>query len=142
MKIATTSGIKVGELAKSKDTKSGNEDSVIYSIPCNICDKEYIGETGRGLDKRIAEHKNDVRKHRTSNSLVVHVDSHKHLPNWDAVTELDVGLNKRMRKAIEAAYICNKNVTNHREGFIKWAAPAAKLALRGIASRSPRGQRS
>ena len=62
MKISTTSGTKIGELTKGKQSKPKNQGSVIYSIPCNGCNREYIGETSRGLGKRIAEHKNDIQK--------------------------------------------------------------------------------
>ena len=52
------------------------------------------------------------------------------MPKWEAATEVEVGLEKSMRKAIEAALITTKNVNNHREGFVRWAGHAAKLALR------------
>lgn len=130
LRIATSSGEKIGEVTTARQTKAINEKSVIYNIPCKGCTKEYIGETGRGLKKRITEHKKDVIKHRTSNSLVLHIDKFKHLPNWEAASEIRIGLDKRMRKALEAAYITQKDVTNHREGFVRWSANAAKLALR------------
>ena len=129
LKVATAGGIKIGDMCKDKQTKVTNENSVIYRIPCKGCDKVYIGETSRGLKKRISEHKNDVLKHNVSNSLVVHIDNYGHLPDWNAATEVKTGLEKNMRKAIEAAIIHTNNVNNHREGFHKWALPAAKLAL-------------
>ena len=41
-------------------------------------------------------------------------------------------LEKRMRKAIEAALISTSEVSNHRERIIKWAGRAACLAVRSI----------
>ncbi len=88
-----------------------NEDSVVYSIPCNGCDKVYIGETGRGINKRLYEHKGDVRRHNCSNSLVVHIDQHQHLPKWHDAKVVHKGLNKQMKNAQEAVYIRCDEVT-------------------------------
>ena len=74
LKIATTSGRKIGELEKDRKEGDVNNNSVIYSIPCKGCDKVYIGETGRGIEKRIYEHKADIRKHNRANSLVLHIE--------------------------------------------------------------------
>ena len=70
LKIATTTGRKIGDVVKTKETRMTNDNSVIYSIPCKGCNKIYVGETGRGLKKWVTEHRRDVKKHNTSNSLV------------------------------------------------------------------------
>ncbi len=129
LRLAVSSGLKIGEISKTKQTKAINNNSVIYSIPCNGCQKEYIGETGRGLKKRLEEHRKDVRHHGTSNSLVVHIGKYKHLPKWEAAKEVKVGLHRTMRRAMESAFISDREVTNHREGSTRWSHLAAKLAL-------------
>ncbi len=108
LKIATLAGEKIGELTRTKETGLVNNNSVVYSIPCKGCTKQYIGETGRGLKTRITEHRRDVLKHNTSNSLVLHIEKCKHLPKWEEAKEIKVGLKKRMRKAIEAALITTR----------------------------------
>ena len=45
--------------AKDRRETMGNN-RVIYKIKCNERNKEYIGETGKELKKRIIEHKNGV----------------------------------------------------------------------------------
>ena len=35
---------------------------VVYEVPCMICDKKYIGETGRLLRTRMEERCNNSRK--------------------------------------------------------------------------------
>ena len=116
-------------MTQEKKDKHANNKSVIYNIPCNGCDKTYIGETGRGIEKRVYEHKADVRKHNTANSLVLHIEQCNNLPRWDDISIIKKGLDKKMRKALEAAYICISNVHNHREGFMRWSRHAAALAL-------------
>lgn len=50
-------------LMRVKDKRDVSDNAgVVYSIPCQDCDKKYVGETGRLLGTRIAEHKKDVEK--------------------------------------------------------------------------------
>ena len=98
----------------------------------HICLCSYIGETGRGLEKRIVEHKSDLRAHRTSNSLVVHIDEHGHIPDWRGVEGLYKGAEKNMRRTIEAAFINVNKTTNHREGFVCLANATSQLLLLSI----------
>ena len=58
---AFTSGRKIGEMIAHKGDRKYNERSVVYQIPCGSCDKSYIGETGKGMGKRVSEHKRDFR---------------------------------------------------------------------------------
>ena len=55
---------------KLKNKNDVNQKSnVIYEIPCNDCEKVYIGQTKRYLKKRIYEHKNNY-KNTQKNSLL------------------------------------------------------------------------
>ena len=54
----------------------------VYEVPCLDCERTYVGETGRNLQKRLYEHKIAVRKCDTKNGIAVHAwDSH-HRINW------------------------------------------------------------
>ena len=45
-------------LVHPKDKKDPSENSdVVYDIPCQRCNKSYIGETGRQFGVRLKEHK-------------------------------------------------------------------------------------
>ena len=81
--IAHTPGRRMGDILKHKKSKYVNKDSVVYEIPCSSCNKSYIGESGKGYSTRLKQHKADVRHHRTSNAIVMHIDEKGHLPNWN-----------------------------------------------------------
>ena len=52
-------------------------------------------------------------------------------PDWEAATEIKIGMQKRLRRAPEAALITTRELSNHMEGFVKRSAGcAAKTALR------------
>ena len=127
--IVKSSGIKIGEMVKKSEKIKTNDNSIIYRIPCAGCSASYIGESSRGLHKRIQDHKNDIRHHRTSNSLVVHIDSHKHLPNWQGIDIIQKGLSKSIRKTVEAAYINTNETINHRDGFVSLSRITSNLIL-------------
>ena len=60
----------------------------IYKIPCNVCDKFYIGETGRTLKERVKEHKSYITKADSTKSVFNHMSSFDHNINFNNATEL------------------------------------------------------
>ena len=135
IRVAYASGQSIQTIVRGGGSRGKNKLSVVYSIPCGGCPASYYGETARGMEKRMKEHKSDLRHHRTTNSLVLHAEEFDHLPDWEHVEALHTGLNKRKRKLVEAAYIATGKTTNHREGFMNLSHAAAKLVL---SSQSPR----
>ena len=128
--IVCDSGKKIGELVRPKIKRGVNENSVVYKIPCGGCDKAYYGETYRGLDKRVKEHRADVKYHRTTSAFVNHVDQAGHLPKWEDAITLEKNVSRQSRKVLEAMYIAiNKNI-NQRTGDLKWAKITAAVASR------------
>ena len=81
------------------------------------------------MKKRIQEHRNDLRYHRTSNSLVIHAEQQNHLPDFEKAEILHAGQEKRMRKMTEAAYITTSASSSHREEFFSLATTTARLIL-------------
>jgi hypothetical protein len=135
MNIASTSGEKIHDLIREKKQQKSNTDSAVYRIPCSGCDMAYYGETGRGFNTRIYEHRADVRHHRNSNAMVVHVDEAGHLPNWKEAETIHEGLSKHKRKVMEAAYIATEKNMNTASGRFKLSKVAAAI-IRTTSARS------
>ncbi|XP_043205006.1 uncharacterized protein LOC122372176 [Amphibalanus amphitrite] len=129
-KIAFSSGTKVGDILKNHTKRNGEEKSLVYKIPCGSCDKSYIGETGRGLDVRLKEHKRDMRNNAEHSAVVIHAQKTHHLPRWGGAEIIALCKNKDNRKATEAAFIAMNETINIRVGSMKWAKPAAMYSLK------------
>ena len=132
IKVATNAGTKIQEIVTRKQQKAdtNEEKSVVYEIPCRGCDQSYVGETGRGVDVRLREHRNDVKFHRISNAIVLHIEKCNHLPDWNGTRLLEKNIKKSTRKMLEAAHILTRDTFNSRGGFITWSTMAAKLVVR------------
>ena len=55
---------------------------VVYEVPC----MDYIGETGKTLQKRLVEHKAAVRRGDTNNGIAVHAWDHQHRVDWESAS--------------------------------------------------------
>ena len=128
--IVCDTGRRIGELVKHKINKQCNENSIVYKIPCNSCDSSYYGETHRGLEKRVREHRADVRYHRLTNALVNHIEDKGHLPKWEDAETVEKGISKQQRKVLEALHIATNDNINQRTGDIKWTTTTARYAAR------------
>lgn len=129
LRIIHCSGKITKDIVGSSQQKSKKENSILYKIPCIGCSYAYIGETSTGIKKRIYEHKNNMRHHRTSNSLVVHAMDKGHLQDWNKVKILHTRLEKKLRKTVEEAYITTEETTNHRVGFVCLSPAATQLDI-------------
>ncbi|KYN22630.1 hypothetical protein ALC57_04969, partial [Trachymyrmex cornetzi] len=62
--------------------------NVVYRINC--CDASYVGQTGRRLKTRIAEHRNHIRWNTSSKSVITeHRLQQGHDFNWNDIRILD-----------------------------------------------------
>jgi hypothetical protein len=46
--------------------------NLIYALECNVCHKQYVGETKRSFKERIAEHLGDIKNKRLNKPLGKH----------------------------------------------------------------------
>jgi hypothetical protein len=116
-KILRPHGIKLGhkpahtlrsKLCSVKDRREQmDRNGVVYKIKCKQCDAEYIGETGKEMNKRITEHKNAVRRKDPLSAIYQHMRTTHHEMDWDGSVVLGQHPNSQRRQIIEASYTFN-----------------------------------
>ena len=58
---------------------------MVYDVPCEDCDQSYIGESGRSLEVRLAEHQRHVRKGDITRSAIAeHAILQVHRMDWES----------------------------------------------------------
>ena len=133
LKVANTTERKVGDiLSKRKENAvKVQKQSVVYQVPCGSSDKKkkYVGETGRGIDVRLREHKRDMRNDMDHSAFVLHAPKMNHLLNWGGASVLASCRSRQNRKGTEAAYIATCKTITARVGFMKCAKSAAVFGL-------------
>ena len=60
-----------------------NKSCCIYKVPCFQCNRYYIGQTGKGLETRVKQHKYAIRSANESNALFNHVRDEGHSIDWE-----------------------------------------------------------
>ena len=83
---------------------------VVYLIPCSECSAVYIGETGRTLKVRLAEHKRAVRMGDVNNGIPVHSLKTGHSIAWDKAKITDRETHWQRRRVKEAIRIQRSQV--------------------------------
>ena len=103
--------------AKPKDpvTKEQRTDA-IYSIPCNDCDNEYIGQTKRQFGTRLKEHQKAVFFCKKENSaLSEHTCLTNHTIGWDKSKIITTNRHYHQRHCLRAWHINSANAPLDRD---------------------------
>jgi len=99
----------------------------VYCIPCQDCDKVYIGETGRTLNARQKEHKRHLTNGHTEDSAVaVHAHQQLHDIDWEITLVLDHEDDYFKRIGKEALQIKERDNFNQDSGLAVspiWSTP-------------------
>ena len=117
----------------------GQKAGVVYQIPCQQCDKSYIGETGRTLQERIIEHERDVRLNTkktftrsqrkqsegeyNKSALTDHCNKDNHMINWEQVKILQREADTTSRKIKEAIAIKRNTKSLNRDEGTHYLSP-------------------
>nr|BAM35674.1 putative reverse transcriptase [Penaeus japonicus] len=76
-----------------------------YAIPCSSCEKQYFGETGACLNKRVSQHKYAVSRGHTNNALFCHQWDTGHRIDWSAAHILFPSADVHARRLVESSLI-------------------------------------
>lgn len=93
-----------------------DKSNAVYSIPCNNCDKVYIGQTKRYIKKRVYENQYNKTLHPNKHtSLTKHMTKLNHQIAYDKVRVVRHERNYKKRLVHEMTNILkNKNSMNER----------------------------
>ena len=94
---------RIGDKLKYKD-RSSNKSNCVYKVNCQCCDASYIGETGRNVSVRMAEHANSTAP-QIKSEVARHIFETGHNFNLDEPEILCFEPNMFKRRILEALYI-------------------------------------
>ena len=102
--------------------------NAVYSIPCNDCDHEYVGQTKRQFGTRLKEHQRAVCQSKIDNSaLSEHACRTKHSIAWGDSKIVTTNQRYHQRRCLEAWHINRTmNALNRDDGGL---LPEAYLHL-------------
>ena len=92
----------------SKTTDSLSKAGV-YKICCQKCNKFYLGESSRNLNKKIYEHEKEFKTGNTTNSLVSHNILTNHTFDFQNSGIFAFVHDKKKRRRIETCSIVHHN---------------------------------
>ena len=86
------------------------QSGVVYRVTCGDCGSQYVGETGRSLETRMDEHRQDAEGEvEKISGLSEHLRQTMHKANFDDVEILNKESNFIKRKFKEAIAIKKNN---------------------------------
>ena len=99
---------KLSSFFSLKDkTDEQHKHNLVYAFQCGECDRNYIGETGRRIGKRIDEHLTTDKK----SHVYEQVAQTGHVINEEDFSIIDNGYgNYKKRKILEALHIHQKKL--------------------------------
>ena len=116
-----------------------NQKGVVYQISCNDCNSNYVGQTGRLLSTRLAEHKNNLNlnsKHHnvlTNHKLNSGKDNNKmHDFNWKEAKILHRENNVNNREFVEMLYIKNSQISINKKTHLETFHPSYEILLKNL----------
>jgi hypothetical protein len=91
---------------------------IVYKIPCQSCEKFYIGQTKQKFAQRQKQHTTAIAKNDQTNALAKHHEEEKHLPKWEEATSIfhETNLTKRLILETATIEIYRTSTTNLTSG--------------------------
>jgi len=93
-------------------TKIEKEDQagVVYKINCGVCEKVYVGETGKRVKTRKKQHITDLENimaNPNRTAILTHTSKTKHKFDYNSIEILEHESDTKKRKILEASYIAS-----------------------------------
>ena len=104
----------------------------VYEIQCETCDKIYVGESGRDLEKRVKEHRRDIKNAEVKNAMFVHVRDFDHPINLKNAKNVYPSSSVRRRHIIESALIEKYSSQGKCMNLNKGFSPNNALILKNV----------
>ena len=104
----------------------GTQTDVVYSLKCETCQDEYVGETMRALEVRSKEHRDAIRlNHPEKSAIAEHVleRNGSHDIDWTNVRMIYRATGMKERKVQEAFAIEERKPAMNRDKGLKRAEP-------------------
>ena len=104
LKVAHKPTNKIKSLFNKHKDQPNNEDkqNAVYQIPCQDCEKVYIGETSKTIKSRITEHKNAIKREDERSLPAKHVTENDHRFDWIKIKILNHAKTREAREFKEA----------------------------------------
>ena len=115
IKLAFKYNNSISQMMISRKPKE-QQDKGVYVIPCKDCENVYVGETGRNLDKRMYEHKRDIRVGNESSGVFCHVRDFNHSIDFQGSKLVFKSKNYVKRRIVESSLITSIPNFNLSEG--------------------------
>ncbi len=133
-------------LVHPKDKREiGDNSNIVYKIPCDSCDKSYIGETGRKFKIRMKEHQDEAEeasnKHFTraqrkasestqnKSAITDHVAATNHTISWNESKILARESNRTRRWIRESIHIIKESGHTINRDFGNYQLPKVYHSL-------------
>ncbi|BHF62443.1 hypothetical protein SprV_0200542500 [Sparganum proliferum] len=119
------------QLMKPKDPLPRQETSgVVYRIWCGCGQSNYVGETGRQLQTRMAEHAAAVRRNDANSQVAAHSTGSGHTLKFDEAEILARGDNRVSRELLESWFTGPQSINKCNALPIQYSV--LKLRLGGV----------
>ena len=123
IKTKTHTKKTIKEIVKNTKNTDYLSNTGVYKIRCQNCNKFYIEEASRNLNKRIYEHKKNFKTGNTTNSLVFHNILTNHTFDFQNSAIFHFIHYKNKRILIEACSLGHQNTILQDKDFFMAQSP-------------------
>ena len=78
--------------------------NVVYVMPCNVCNIQYVGETSNTMNNRYRGYESSIRTQK-DHQVAIHYRSYNHTIDDYSITNVDKEPDKNRRLRLEESWI-------------------------------------